>query len=52
MAEAYKIGKKFFRLLKKNFTSLSSLYKIFNRNTIELSYSTMPNVARRGVLVV
>ena len=44
-AAADKIGKKFFRLLKKNFPSSSSLYKIFNKNTVKLSYSCMPHVA-------
>ena len=44
MAIANKIGKEFFRLLKKNFLLLNNLYKIFNRNMIKLSYSTMPHV--------
>ena len=44
MAITNKIGKEFFRLLKKNFPPSSSLYKIFNRNTIKLSYNTKPNV--------
>ena len=45
MAVANKIEKEFFRLLKKNFPTSSSLYKIFNRNMIKSRYSTMPNVA-------
>ena len=39
MAVANKIGKEFFRLLKKNFPQSSSLYKISNTNTIKLSYA-------------
>ena len=45
IAIANKSGKEFFRLLKKNFTLLINLYKIFNKNNIKLSYSCMPNVA-------
>ena len=40
-AEAYKIGKEFFRLSKKNFPLSSNLYK----NTVTLSCSCKPNVA-------
>ena len=43
MAIANKLGKKFFRLLKKNFPSSSNLYKISNKN-IKLSYSLLPDV--------
>ena len=43
MAVANKLGKQFFEFLK-NFPLSSNLYKIFNRNTIKLSYSCMPNV--------
>ena len=42
MAIANKIGKEF-RLLKKNFLLSNSLYKIFNRNMVKLSF--MPYVA-------
>ena len=45
MALVNKIRKEFFRLLKKNFPLSSCLYKIFNTNTIKLSYCTMPNMA-------
>ena len=45
MTVANKIEKNFFRLLKKNFSPSSSIYKIFNRNTIKLSYNTMPDAA-------
>ena len=40
-----KLGKEFFRLLKKNFPLSSNLCKIFNKNNVKLSYSCMPNVA-------
>lgn len=40
-----KIDKVFFKLLEQNFPKTSKLYKIFNRNTVKLSYSCMPNVA-------
>ena len=42
---ANKIGKVIFRLLKKNFPSLSSLYKIFDWNMVKLSYRSKPKVA-------
>ena len=45
MAVASKIGKNFFKILKKNFPPSNILYKIFNRNTVKLSYSCMSNVA-------
>ena len=45
MAIANKLGKEFFRLLKKNFPPLSNQYKIFKMNHVKLSYSCMPNVA-------
>ena len=45
MAVAYKLGKEFFILLKKNFPRSSNLCRIFYRNTVKLSYSCMPNVA-------
>lgn len=38
------LGKKFFRILDREFNNKSPLKKIFNRNTIKLSYSCMPNV--------
>ena len=38
------LGKEFFKLLKRNFPSGSSLHKIFNKNFIKLSYSCMPNI--------
>ena len=42
---ANNIGKEFLKILDKNFHPTSSLYKIFNKNNVELSYSFMPNVA-------
>ena len=38
------IGKYFFRLLNKHFPPSHKLYKIFNKNTLKLSYSCMPNL--------
>ena len=39
------IGKQFFKILKKHFPKSSAFYKIFNKNTVKLSYSCMRNVA-------
>ena len=38
------IGKFLFRLLNKHFPAGHKLYKIFNRNTLKLSYSCIPNL--------
>ena len=38
------IGKVFLELLRKNFPRSHTLSKIFNLNTIRISYSSMPNV--------
>ena len=38
------IGKYFFRLKKKHFPPGHKLHKIFNKNTLKLSYSCMPNL--------
>ena len=40
------IGRKFFALLDKHFPASHRLSKIINRNTIKLSYSSMPNIAQ------
>ena len=40
------IGKKFFRLLNKHFPKTNKLHKIFNKNTVKLSYSCTKNVSR------
>ena len=37
------IGKYFFGLVKKHFPKENVLYKVFNKNNLKLSYSTMPN---------
>lgn len=38
------IGKRFFSLIDLHFPKSNPLHKIFNRNTIKLSYSCMPNI--------
>ena len=38
------IGKIFFKLLHKHFPKSNKLYKIFNRNTVKISYSCMKNL--------
>ena len=38
------IGKTFLRLIKKHFPRGNRLNKIFNKNTLKLSYSCMPNI--------
>ena len=45
MCAANNIDKEFLKILWKNFLPTSSLYKIFNKNNIKLSYSCIPNVA-------
>ena len=42
---ATNIGGIFLKLLDKHFPKKSKLNKIFNRNTVKISYSCMPNVA-------
>ena len=39
-----KIGKEFFKILRKHFPKGSKYYKLFNQNTVKLSYSCMPNM--------
>ena len=39
-----KIGKEFLRLVKLHFHRNNELRKIFNKGTIKLSYSCMPNI--------
>ena len=39
-----KIGKFFLKLIKKHFPKEHKFHKIFNRNTLKLSYSCMPNI--------
>ena len=38
------VGKEFISIVKRNFTSNHPLHKIFNPNTVKLSYSCTPNV--------
>ena len=38
------IGKCFFKLLKKHFPRNHTFHKIFNKNTIKISYSCFPNM--------
>ena len=38
------IGKEFLKIIAKCFPRSNKLYKIFNKNTLKLSYSCMPNV--------
>ena len=38
------IGRKFLNLIDKHFPPSSKLNKIFNRNTVKVSYSCMPNM--------
>ena len=40
------LGKKFLKLIDKHFPRGSRLHKIFNRNTIKLSYSCTKNIGR------
>lgn len=39
-----KLGRKFFQLLEQSFPSAHQLHTIFNRNSVKLSYSCMPNM--------
>ena len=43
-ATATNVGAKFLRLLDKHFPASSALHKIVNRNTVKVSYSTLPNI--------
>ena len=40
------IGQKFFKLLRKHFPKGHKFHKLFNQNSIKLSYSCMPNIGR------
>lgn len=42
---ATNVGKEFFKLLDRHFPEKSPLHKIFNRNTVKLSYSCMQNMS-------
>ena len=41
------MGEKFINIVKSEFTEDHVLHKIFNKNTIRLSYSCMPNMAKQ-----
>ena len=43
---ATNVGKRFLGLVSKHFKKQSKLSKIFNRNTLKVSYSCIPNIAR------
>ena len=38
------VGQKFFQLIEKHFPASNKLHKIFNRNTLKVSYSCMENM--------
>ena len=40
------IGQRFFKLLDKHFPRGHQFHKLFNRNSVKLSYSCMPNMGR------
>ena len=40
-----RVGQKFLKLIDKHFPVGSKLHKVFNRNTVKVSYSCMPNMA-------
>ena len=42
-----KIGKRFFQILDETIPSGHPLHKTFNRHTVKLSYSTMPNMLKK-----
>ena len=44
---ATNVGKKFLRIVKESFSTEHPLRKIFNRNTLKVSYSCMPNLERK-----
>ena len=44
---ATNVGKKFLRIVKESFSAKHPLRKIFNRNTLKVSYSCMPNLERK-----
>ena len=41
------VGKKFFQILGKHFPKGSQLYKIFNRNSVKMSYRCTPSLGRK-----
>ena len=47
MNVATNVGKKLFQILDESFPPGHPLHKTFNRHTVKLSYSTMPNMLKR-----
>ena len=47
MNVATKVGKKFFQILDETIPPGHPLHKTFNRHTVKLSYSTMPNMLKK-----
>ena len=46
------IGKLFFKILKKNFPKSNPFSKIFNKNTIKISYSCTRNMKQHGIVEI
>ena len=44
-----KVGEKFINIIKSEFTEDHVLHRIFNVNTIRISYSCMPNMAKKSL---
>ena len=44
LSVATNVGQEFFKILRKCFHHQHPLYKVFNKNTVKLSYSCMPNI--------
>ena len=42
-----KVGRKFFKILDETIPPGHPLHKTFNRHTVKLSYSTMPNMLKK-----
>ena len=47
MNVATNVGKKFFQILDETIPPGHPLHKVFNRKTVKLSYSTMPNMLKK-----
>ena len=47
MNVATKVGKQFFQILDESYPPGHPLHKAFNRHTVKLSYSTMPNMLKK-----
>ena len=42
---ATNVGREFLKILERNFPKNHKYYKIFNKNTVKVSYSCMPNIS-------